>query len=462
MTLKVTIDSITGQTPYNVYLCQPDGSGCIFITTISSAPYEFDVPPPYNNVSTYLLKLIDANGCIITTIISTIPVTPTITPTQTPTNTETPTQTPTQTPTPTVTMGITPTQTPTNTETPTQTPTNTETPTPTNTETPTPTNTETPTPTNTETPTETPTPTNTETPTETPTPTNTETPTETPTPTPTITETPTNTPTETLTPTPTPTPTPATNLAPTDVLFIDDNTNFIYEYDPITNIITYLFSAQTSNPVSDIASTTDRIFINYTDGNIETYSYTPYPFNVTYLSTTSFPSYVGNGMCAIDNNTLIVGAGDIWQLDLSATTGTTIFTLPTDCYCTGDIVYNPTLDQYLVSYTNGITNDYFVSVYDNTYSIISTIDLTTYVAPTYPNTSAMFGLYSYTAPLSFPFVGTMYAMTYDMYIYQLDFNTLTISTPIQPINLTTEKSIGSSLATFYVSWPDPPPTFLYP
>jgi hypothetical protein len=74
----------------------------------------------------------------------------------------------------------------------------------------------------------------------------------------------------------------------------------------------------------------------------------------------------------------------------------------------------------------------------------------------------MFGLYSYTAPLSFPFVGKIYGMTYDMFIYELDFDTLTISIPIQPINLTTEKSIGTSLATFYVSWPDPPPTFIYP
>jgi len=483
-------DTITLQN-YYTYISEANSIPVIGATVYQTA-VGITLYNPYNGQNKFILMKwgnlyyavqISASGLIVSFILCSNLVTPTptitqtptqtitqtSTNTQTPTNTQSPTQTPTQTTTetPTQTETGTPTQTPTNTETPTETPTQTptnQTPTPTETptETPTqtPTNTETPTqtPTNTETPTETPTNTPSETPTQTPTETTTQTPTNTETPTPTPTQTPSETPTQT----PTPTPTPGTNLASTDVLFIDDNTNFVYEYDPTGNIITYLFSAQTLNPVSDIASTTDRIFINYTDGDIETYSYTAYPFNVVYLNTTSFPSYVGNGMCAIDNNTLIIGAGDVWQLDLSAATGTTIFTLPTDCYCTGDIVYNPTLDQYLVSYTNGITSDYFVSVYDNTYSIISTIDLTTYVAPTYPNTSAMFGLYSYTAPLSFPFVGTMYGMTYDMYIYQLDFNTLTISTPIQPINLTTEKSIGSSLATFYVSWPDPPPTFLYP
>jgi len=432
MGVLVTINAITGESPFNIYICQSNGSGCFYMATTSTFPYSFEIPPPYNTSTSYIVKAIDNTGCSITGSTFVPTPTPTITPTETPTPTVTSTITPTpQTPTPTPTVTTssqTPTPTPTITETPTQTPTNTETPTPTPTITETPTNT----------------------------------PTETPTPTPTITETPTNTPTETPTPTPTITPTPATNLSTTDILFIDDNTNFVYEYDPIGNVITYLFSAQTSNSVSDIASTTDRIFINYTDGNIETYSYTNYPFNVTYSSTTSFPSYVGNGMCAIDNNTLIVAGGDVWQLNLTAVTGTTIFTLPTDCYCTGDIVYNPTLDQYLVSYTNGITYEYFVSVYDNTYSIISTIDLTPYVPPTYSGTSTMFGLYSYTAPLSFPFVGTIYGMTYDMFIYQLDFDTLTISTPIQPINLTTERSVGTSLATFYVSWPDPPPTFIYP
>ena len=407
MGVLVTINAITGESPFNIYICQSNGSGCFYMATTSTFPYSFEIPPPYNSSTSYIVKAVDNVGCSITgsTFIPT--------------------------PTPTITSTITPTS-----QTPTPTPTNTETPT--------------------QTPTETPTQTPTETPTQTPTPTNTETPTETPTQTPTNTETPTNTPSET------PTQTPAVNLSTTDVLFIDDNTNFVYEYDPIGNIITYLFSAQTSNSVSDIASTTDRIFINYVSGDIETYSYTVYPFNATYLSTTSFPSYVGNGMCAIDNNTLIVADEDVWQLNLSAATGTTLFSLPIDCYCTGDIVYNPTLEQYLVTYTNAVTDESFVSVYDNTYTIISTIDLTPYVPPTYSGTSTMFGLYSYIAPFSFPTVGVIYGMTYDLFIYQLNFDTLTISTPIQPINLTTEKSIGSSLATYYVSWSDPSLTFIYP
>jgi hypothetical protein len=65
MALQVTINSITGQSPYDVYICQTGGTGCYYMTTISSAPYNFDIPAPYDTSSSYMLKLIDSNGCII-------------------------------------------------------------------------------------------------------------------------------------------------------------------------------------------------------------------------------------------------------------------------------------------------------------------------------------------------------------------------------------------------------------
>ena len=117
MAVQVTINNITGQTPYDVYVCQSDGSNCFYYNTISSLPYIFNIPPPYDTSLSYMIKVVDNVGCIITGATSTTPATPT----PTPTVTETPTQTPTQT----TTMTETPTQTvtPTQTETPTQTPT---------------------------------------------------------------------------------------------------------------------------------------------------------------------------------------------------------------------------------------------------------------------------------------------------------------------------------------------------
>ena len=180
MASYIQITSVTGTSPYNVYVCDVFGTNCNLVGTIpGSVPptVAFYVPTIFDYAPAVMVKVIDSNNCetfhIETCVSPTNPTPSTPTPTPTPTHTPTtPTPTPTRTPTPT------PTRTPT---TPTPTPTPTLTPTPTRTPT---------------TPTPTPTPTLTPTPTRTPT---------TPTPTPTLTPTP--TPTPTLTPTPTPTPT---------------------------------------------------------------------------------------------------------------------------------------------------------------------------------------------------------------------------------------------------------------
>jgi hypothetical protein len=67
MAIKVTISNITGATPYDIYICQPDGTSCFYMNTITTAqlPYEFDIPVPYDTASQYMLKVIDNNNCII-------------------------------------------------------------------------------------------------------------------------------------------------------------------------------------------------------------------------------------------------------------------------------------------------------------------------------------------------------------------------------------------------------------
>jgi hypothetical protein len=66
MAVQVTISSITGQSPYDVYICQSNGSGCFYISTITTTPYVFDIPSPYDTSSSYQLKVVDANNCTIT------------------------------------------------------------------------------------------------------------------------------------------------------------------------------------------------------------------------------------------------------------------------------------------------------------------------------------------------------------------------------------------------------------
>ena len=68
MSVRVYINGITGGTePYNIYICQPDNTGCFYIATIEDTdlPYEFDIPEPYDNSPAYLLKMTDQKGCVI-------------------------------------------------------------------------------------------------------------------------------------------------------------------------------------------------------------------------------------------------------------------------------------------------------------------------------------------------------------------------------------------------------------
>jgi hypothetical protein len=65
MAVQVNISSITGSTPFDIYICQPSGNDCFYITTISTIPYVFDIPTPYDSSTSYMLKVIDNNGCII-------------------------------------------------------------------------------------------------------------------------------------------------------------------------------------------------------------------------------------------------------------------------------------------------------------------------------------------------------------------------------------------------------------
>ena len=121
---QVTITSVTANTPVEIYYCDSMSASCVYVATVSTFPFIFDVPDPYD-LTDYIIQIVDVNGCVDTDTILITPtptssVTPTVTrtPTNTPTLTQTPTRTPTNTATPTTTLTTTPTQTTTPTATP--------------------------------------------------------------------------------------------------------------------------------------------------------------------------------------------------------------------------------------------------------------------------------------------------------------------------------------------------------
>ena len=66
MAVQVTINSLTGTSPYDVYICDGLVSNCVYIATINSTPYVFNVPAPLDSESSLCVKVVDVNGCIIT------------------------------------------------------------------------------------------------------------------------------------------------------------------------------------------------------------------------------------------------------------------------------------------------------------------------------------------------------------------------------------------------------------
>ena len=121
MSQDVTISSVTANTPVDIYYCDSMSASCVYVATVATFPYTFEVPDPYD-YGDFVIKIVDTQNCETGHIML-------VTPTITPTNTATPTQTQTVTPTNTSTTTPTPTITPTNTLTPTITPTITSTPT---------------------------------------------------------------------------------------------------------------------------------------------------------------------------------------------------------------------------------------------------------------------------------------------------------------------------------------------
>jgi hypothetical protein len=63
MSQRVTITSVTANTPVDIYYCDSFSANCVYVSTVSVFPFFFDVPPPYDN-SNIVIKIEDVNGCI--------------------------------------------------------------------------------------------------------------------------------------------------------------------------------------------------------------------------------------------------------------------------------------------------------------------------------------------------------------------------------------------------------------
>lgn len=155
------------------------------------------------------------------------------------------------------------------------------------------------------------------------------------------------------------------SLDPCIVLLNSDNKG-IYGYNIEDNTIVSLGSS--SGVSTDIAMTNTKMWV-YTDFSsikVAEYDITLDPWSYSFVRNINVPfgTAGGAGLIAKDNNTLIMGANTIVEVDISSTPATfsTLFTLPAGSgspypgNVTGDFYYNSATSTFIIAYTNAAGN----------------------------------------------------------------------------------------------------------
>ena len=72
MPTNITINTLSGLTPYNVYVCDSGNTSCIYVNTITDLdiPYSFELPGILNSLTTFNVKVVDSNNCDIIELIT--------------------------------------------------------------------------------------------------------------------------------------------------------------------------------------------------------------------------------------------------------------------------------------------------------------------------------------------------------------------------------------------------------
>lgn len=72
MAKLVTITTLVGTSPFDVYLCDNTYNNCIYIDTIitSEIPFSFTVPTSFESLTTVGVKVIDDVNCTIKNIVN--------------------------------------------------------------------------------------------------------------------------------------------------------------------------------------------------------------------------------------------------------------------------------------------------------------------------------------------------------------------------------------------------------
>jgi len=67
MPTDVTISSLCGSSPFDVYICDTGMTTCVYVDTITSGdvPYVFEAPLVFSNLPEFNIKVVDNINCVI-------------------------------------------------------------------------------------------------------------------------------------------------------------------------------------------------------------------------------------------------------------------------------------------------------------------------------------------------------------------------------------------------------------
>lgn len=71
MPIEITINGITGTSPYDVYVCDPTNVVCVYIDRLDTVdiPNTFDMPEILSSITTFNVKVVDKDGYISNNIL---------------------------------------------------------------------------------------------------------------------------------------------------------------------------------------------------------------------------------------------------------------------------------------------------------------------------------------------------------------------------------------------------------
>jgi hypothetical protein len=65
MPTTITINGVSGATPFDIYLCDDPLTTCVYVNTITGGTYSLTVPLIMDGQLSYNLKVVDDNNCEI-------------------------------------------------------------------------------------------------------------------------------------------------------------------------------------------------------------------------------------------------------------------------------------------------------------------------------------------------------------------------------------------------------------